>query len=462
MRNSTAGRIVAAIAISLILPEGRGEGLNEAWDQAIRVNGLVGARQIDSLAAGTSLGAARAARLPTMSVSAINSFLSQSPTTRIPASITGTGTAAASSRSGFPVLGPNQTDIPFVFANISQPIYQGGRIRGNIEASTAVVKYQMTEEFRTVLDLKLTVAEAYVGVLRAKKNLDVSLSNVAQLSAFLRDVTNRKDQGRATLNEELAAEVSLANAKLQEVSARKNLEVAWATYNRYLYRPIGTVVDIQEIAGVPPSSASDELKAHSLNEAASSITVDEARAADLTGRALQGRPELRGLSEQAKQSEALANVSKAAIKPQFSFNASYIDIGSQNFTNPNIFAGTFQLSWTLFDGGQTRRRAETQRLQARSYLKQRADASAEITLQIRSRMLDVDESRQRVIISGASVASAEENIKVVTERYQQGLSIYTEVLDAESRRIQSLNGYYGSVYDNAIAVFRLHRAVGDL
>ena len=60
---------------------------------------------------------------------------------------------------------------------------------------------------------------------------------MAQLSAFLRDVTNRKKEGQATRNEELAAEVSLANAKLQEISARKNLDVAWATYNRYLCRP---------------------------------------------------------------------------------------------------------------------------------------------------------------------------------------------------------------------------------
>ena len=74
----------------------------------------------------------------------------------------------------------------------------------------------------------------------------------------------------------------------------------------------------------------------------------------------------------------------------------------------------------------------------------------------------MDESRQRVIVSGAAVASANENIKVVTERYRQGLSIYTEVLDAENRRIQSLNGYYAAIYDNALARFRLHRAVGDL
>ena len=95
-------------------------------------------------------------------------------------------------------------------------------------------------------------------------------------------------------------------------------------------------------------------------------------------------------------------------------------------------------------------------------MRQQADASAEIALQVRTRMLDVDESQQRVIVSGAAVTSAIENIKVVTERYRQGLSIYTEVLDAEIRRLQSLNGYYAAVYDNALARFRLDRAVGDL
>ena len=45
------------------------------------------------------------------------------------------------------MLGPNQSDVPFVFANINQPIYQGGRIRGNVAASNAGLNYQKTEEF---------------------------------------------------------------------------------------------------------------------------------------------------------------------------------------------------------------------------------------------------------------------------------------------------------------------------
>jgi outer membrane protein len=457
MRCLMTGRFATVVAISLCLPEARGEDLNDAWGQAIGLNAGLQARELDTSAAGMSVRAARSARLPSVSLTSLTAFLSQSPVIRVPASLAASGSGAAAFPSTFPALGANQSVVQFVFANISQPLYQGGRIRSNIAASTAGVKYQKTEEFRTVLDLKLTVAEAYVGVLRARRNLEVALSNVAQLASFLRDVTNRKNEGQATRNEELAAEVSLANAKLQEISDRKNLLAAWATYNRYLCRPPDLMVELQEIVAGPPS---DALMAHSHDVA--SITLDEPIATDLTSRALHGRPELQGLAERANQSDALANATMAAIKPQVSFNASYIDIGLQNFTNPNIFAGSFQLSWTLFDGGQTRRRAEAQRLQAESFVKQRVDASADIVLQVRTRMLDVDESRQRVIVSGAAVASANENIKVVTERYRQGLSIYTEVLDAENRRIQSLNGYYAAVYDNALARFRLHRATGDL
>jgi len=463
MRCLMTGRFATVVAISLWLPEACGEDLNDAWSQAIGLNAGLQARELDTSAAGMNLRAARSARLPTVSLTSLTAFLSQSPQIRVPASLaaaSGAGAGAAAIPSTFPALGPNQSVIPFEFANISQPLYQGGRIRNNIAASAAVVRYQKTEEFRTVLDLKLTVAEAYVGVLRARRNLDVSLSNVAQLASFLRDVTNRKNEGRATRNEELAAEVSLANARLQEITDRKNLLVAWATYNRYLCRPPELMVELQEIVAGPPSP-SDASMAHSLSHV-TSITLDEPIATDLTNRAMRGRPELQGLAEQANQSDSLAKVTMAAIKPHVSFNASYIDIGLSNFTNPNIFAGSFQLSWTLFDGGQTRRRAEAQRLQAESFVKQRVDASADIALQVRTRMLDVDESRQRVIVSGAAVGSANENIKVVTERYRQGLSVYTEVLDAENRRIQSLNGYYAATYDNALALFRLHRAVGDL
>ena len=120
------------------------------------------------------------------------------------------------------------------------------------------------------------------------------------------------------------------------------------------------------------------------------------------------------------------------------------------------------IDWTFTDSGKTRRQAHANQAQERSTLKRRADQAADIALQVRTRWLDLQTSRQRVPIARFAVVQADENVKVVTDRYRQQLSTYTEVLDAENRRIQSLNSFYNAIYDENLAFFRLRRAVGDI
>jgi outer membrane protein TolC len=83
-------------------------------------------------------------------------------------------------------------------------------------------------------------------------------------------------------------------------------------------------------------------------------------------------------------------------------------------------------------------------------------------LQVRTRWLDLQQARRRIPVARLAIAQAEENTHVITDRYRHQLSTYTEVLDAETRRIQSLSSFYNAIYDENLAGFRLHRAVGDL
>jgi outer membrane protein len=62
----------------------------------------------------------------------------------------------------------------------------------------------------------------------------------------------------------------------------------------------------------------------------------------------------------------------------------------------------------------------------------------------------------------SSAIQAEENARVITDRYRQQLSTYTEVLDAVTRRVTLLNNFYNAVYDENLAFFRLRRSVGAL
>jgi outer membrane protein TolC len=312
------------------------------------------------------------------------------------------------------------------------------------------------------MDLKLTVAEAYVGVLRARKSLEVARSNVEQLTSFAQDVRNRREQGLAIRSEELAAEVSLANARLAEIQARTALESAWATYNRYLCRPLTETTELEELTTIPPTADWKRLAEDAVKEISSVSASNEEEVNDLTLRALGSRPELVGLSEQARAYGAQAEATRAGIRPQVGFSMGFIYLGSNNQVPQGIGAATFYADWTITDSGATRRRAAATRQQGRAAYKRRADTAADIALQVRTRWLDLQQARKRVPVARLAIVQAEENINVVTDRYRQQLSTYTEVLDAETRHITSLSNFYNAVYDESLAMFRLRRAVGDL
>lgn len=465
-------RFVVVLGVGLGVGRDRlaeGEDLGQAWDRALRVNAQLQSQQAESVAAGLNLAAARSARLPTVRTFTFNSFLTVTPqitTSSFFGTVKG-GTGSGGVLAGIPPLAPifvgsGQRDLPVSLTFASVPLYTGGRILRNIDAAGAQLGAQRSEEFRTALDLKLTVAEAYVGVLRARKNREVARSNVEQLTSFARDVRNRREQGLAIRSDELAAEVSLANAQLAEIQARTALDSAWATYNRYLCRPLTEVVDLNELTAVPATVDWKQLADQAIRDAATSVAGKEEEVRALTLRAIGDRPELAGLAEQARGLRAQADVTRAGIKPQVSFSMGFVYLGSNNFVPQGIGAATFLADWTITDSGASRRRAAAQRQQELATLRRRSDTAADIALQVRTRWLDLQQARRRIPVARLAIAQAEENINVVTDRYRQQLSTYTEVLDAETRRIQSLNNFSNAIYDENLAGFRLHRAVGDL
>ena len=195
--------------------------------------------------------------------------------------------------------GRDRSDIPLTNTAVVVPLYSGGRLKHNVEAAAAQLGAQRAEEFRTVLDLKLTVAEAYVGVLRAEKDLAVSESNVARLSAFLQDVQNRKSEGLATLNDKLSAEVSLANARQDQIRVQKNLSAAWARYNRYLGRPLTATTRLADVSVPEASGDIDDLTSMTLRSKPECAAASEAEIQSLTAQALRaatraGRPDRAG------------------------------------------------------------------------------------------------------------------------------------------------------------------------
>ncbi len=448
-------------------PAAKAENLRDAWAISLSVNQGLRAQQETSTAAGFDVKAANSARYVTVRSYNIDAFLAQSPKTK-PATVgnsssTSGGSATAAALPTVSLLGAHQTFLPISLTTASLPIYTGGKLLKTVDSARHQLNAQKTEEVRTAIELKLTVAEAYVAVLRAQRSLETTRSNVEQLASFARDVKNRLDQGLAIRSDDLAAQVSLSNAQLSEIQARTTLESAWATYNRYLCRPLDQYAELEEISELPTDNDFwQKMAAQVVANRGEFAGKNDAEVRELTARAIQIRPELVRLAEQGQSLVAQAEATRAGLRPQISVNGGFVYLGANSFIPQGNGEISMILDWTLTDSFKTRRQTEALKAQSRASTRQKSDLAADIALQIRTRWLDLQQAKQKVPIARFAVIQAEENVKVITDRYRQQLATYTEVLDAENRRITSLNSFYNAVYDENLAGFRLQRAVGDI
>jgi outer membrane protein TolC len=133
------------------------------------------------------------------------------------------------------------------------------------------------------------------------------------------------------------------------------------------------------------------------------------------------------------------------------------------YVDPNGLAvAVLGVQWNAIDMGRSSNQAAALSDQAEAVLRLRRDAQSLIALEVRQKWLDLQTARQRVDVTRQATAQAEENLRVARDRYQQQVGTNTEVLDAETLRVQTYTNFYNSSFEAVLAGLRLRRAVGNL
>ena len=285
----------------------------------------------------------------------------------------------------------------------------------------------------------MQVAEAYIAVLRSQNAVKVAQSHVETLRADSKDVQDRFNQGIVATNDVLAANVELANAEQQQTKANLQLDNAKSLYNRLLGRNLSTEVNLDEHL---PESLSG--------------TLDE-----LTHKAVIQRPELTVLNAQINALEQQADSVNANRLPQVNANGGYQYQQNRFQAHEGLWVAGINVDWKLFDGS-TAHKTDALKSQAIALMEQRDDLSSNMSLQVRQAWQEIEETKKRLVTAKKTIALADENLKVATDRYQQGLTIHTEVLAAANSRLVSHDNLNNAHYDMALAQLRLRYAVGVL
>lgn len=404
------------------------ETLQQAWAIALEVDHSLKAVKENSAAAAEQLEAAKSARLPALSIGAGYTALENDP-------------AAKASFGGLNVEFPvSEKESHSYQAMVSLPVYTSGRISRGIKAADSVLSASRSQLSASRLDLKLKVAETFVGVLRATRGLEVARSHVASLQAHAGDVRNLYQQGMVSKNDLLAAQVALADAEQSAIKVENNLDIAKSAYNRFLNRPLNKPVSLDDI--------------HSENN-------DEA-VERLTERALAERHELLILSDQIVALRHQAKAVRAETAPQIALKGGYGFHENRYQVHEGQWQVNLGMQWQLFDGGGVKHRASAIERQAAMLQEQHDDLATKVALQVRQYWLDSHETQRRILVTEKIIAQAKENLRVSRDRYENGLSTNTEVLDAEALRTGSENNHANALYDAVLATLRLKRSLGEL
>jgi outer membrane protein TolC len=147
--------------------------------------------------------------------------------------------------------------------------------------------------------------------------------------------------------------------------------------------------------------------------------------------------------------------------PQLAVNGGYQYQENRYQAFQGMWMVNANLQWKLYDGS-TQHQGDALNKQAMSVKEQRDDLTGKIGLQIRQAWLDCGETQKRKTVAQQAVGQAEENLKVTTDRYQQGLSTSTEVLKAEDLRTVAQHNVNNANYDAVLATLHLRYAVGIL
>jgi outer membrane protein len=423
----------ALVGLAFAAISAQGETLEDAWRIAQEQDLSLAAAESRIAAAEADLGAASAERRPRVAATASLLELDSSPAFDF---------SAAGLALEMPLL--DGSTLKTAAASVTLPVYTSGRTGAGIDAARAGLDVERRAAAALSQQVRLAVAERYIGVLRAESAAAVADSNVASLAAHVREVEDMFQAGSVPRNDYLAASVSLADAEQRRLQAQNTLAVAQASYNRALGRSLDESFELE--AELPPVDS----------------RIGRQNVEALTGLALVQREELKRLQAAADALTAHAESASAAAGPQFSLTGGYQWFENEFLTRDDYWMLGIGVEWSLFDGGRARNRAHALSFQSEAFKRQRRDLQSLIALDVRQAWLTRDESERRVTVTERALHQAEENLRVTRDRYRNGEGANSDVLDAEGLRSMSLYNHDAARYDAALARYRLGYAVGLL
>lgn len=363
----------------------------------------------------------------------------------------------------------NQPETYAATLNLSQPLFQGGRLTAASRAASSARAASRLDAEETRALVSMQVQRAYLEALLAQRFVAIQDENLALASARVEQVEQLHDAGRAARYDLLRARVERANLEPQLIAARNARELAVLELKRLLNIPVDQ----------PVALATDV-------DSATAVRVADAAAAS-TGPV--ERPAVRAAEADVRARREGIRVARADLLPSISLNfqsgfQAFPPRGSgfpttRGFTSTSFCpnpgstqvcqnGGWFEdrsagltISIPVFDGLRAKGNIDLAQAQHRLAELQLRQTRERVTIEVARARAELERARSAFAARSRTTAEADEAFRLATLRFSRGLSTQLEVSDAQLALLTAQTGEARATIDLYLAAAELARALGQ-
>lgn len=358
--------------------------------------------------AQADLQEAKQGRLPNLSVS--GSYLKLGfADVKIKSSNNGGGNSA-------PPKSPSQA--MYGIANLSLPLYTGGRLKYGIESAAYL---QKAAELDAEHDREAVInnsINAYINLFKAQETVAIVKAGLSASIARDSTLSRLEQNGLLARNDLLKARLQTSNMEVALLEAESNEQVSMANLNIMLGRPDSSSIQID------PGFAQFSGETRTL--------------ADFQSLAVMSRKDVQALSFQKRAATAGIKSAKAEAYPSLALTGGYI---AAHIPDVLTITNAANLGIGLQYNLANLWKKNTKLIKAKA-MDERIEASRHMVLDAARIQVNKDfqgylVSLKKVDVYQKAVEQAEENFRITNNKFNNSLATITELLEAEVAQMQT-------------------------
>ncbi|OJX32532.1 MAG: transporter [Chryseobacterium sp. 36-9] len=337
--------------------------------------------------------------------------------------------------------GPKVSNVLYGSANLSVPIYSGGRIRYGIQSAEYLVEASKLNSENDKNAIAYNISQAYNNLFKASEVVKLLKENLGSSQKRDQSFIKLENNGVIAKNDRLKAQLQTSNIELQLMEAENNFSIANINMDLLLGLPDNTEIEVDSnYIGADDLAKPDD---YYLNLAR------------------ENRKDIQALDYQRKAAALGTKAAKAENLPSLAFTGGYVaaDIPKLlTITNAvNVGVGiSYNLSniWKK-NSSLMQSKAREQELAASNDL-----LNDNVTLEVKRDYQNDLYAHKKIDVYQRALEQAEENYRITLNKYNNGLETITNLLDADTAKITANVNVVTSKADAALAHKKLLQTAG--